>query len=459
MKKYILLCTVFILSLVGSIQSGAAKPSAEIRFTSFTDGAVAPANWKHPIVEWNDARGGRRAYVLKVRSSKHSLDIPVMSGTRYLFRDESFVPFLSDQRVSFQIVSGDRRSSDIVTVTIDRVTFDDRIVFRMVEPLFNPKQDAVIMSMTLSEGEPKMFCKIGKTCIGCHAHNGEGSLLNLKRNNDRRFIVARSLKGSDSFQQYVFGEFSFLSLSPSGRHAVFARNSLSMIEIKKTFIDPFDMTYVAGELAIFDMTANTVKPLAGADDKEYVNDMPSWSPDGETIVFCRYKPNMKENRLNPVTIYTIPFGDGDGGDPEPLLEKAPGPYCYFPRYSPDGRFVSFVCGDASKGYFARNRSDIWLYDIERKKLRKLTCNMPDMMNSWHAWSTDGRWMVFSTKRSAGNLTSLYLVKIEKDGADHPAVKISYHDRYKVNLPYVVPGDVGLDYGGNLIRFVNSIMKK
>jgi Tol biopolymer transport system component len=81
------------------------------------------------------------------------------------------------------------------------------------------------------------------------------------------------------------------------------------------------------------------------------------------------------------------------------------------------------------------------------------------MNSWHAWSSDSRWIVFSTKRDRNELTALYLAEIDPGGAGHPPVKIASDDEYKVNLPFLVPEGSRLDFGKDLPKFIDSIMRR
>jgi hypothetical protein len=42
------------------------------------------------------------------------------------------------------------------------------------------------------------------------------------------------------------------------------------------------------------------------------------------------------------------------------------------------------------------------------------------MNSWHSWSPNGRWLVFSSKNN-GKYTQLYLTHIDENGMDSPPV--------------------------------------
>ena len=51
----------------------------------------------------------------------------------------------------------------------------------------------------------------------------------------------------------------------------------------------------------------------------------------------------------------------------------------------------------------------------------MRCNTP-LMNSWHSFSPNGRWLVFSSK-SRSPYTQMFLTHLDKDGNDSPAILI------------------------------------
>jgi Flp pilus assembly protein TadD len=56
--------------------------------------------------------------------------------------------------------------------------------------------------------------------------------------------------------------------------------------------------------------------------------------------------------------------------------------------------------------------------------RRMRCNFPGKMNSWHSWSPNGRWLVFASK-AAGPFTQLWLTHIDAEGNDSPAVMLEH----------------------------------
>jgi len=59
-------------------------------------------------------------------------------------------------------------------------------------------------------------------------------------------------------------------------------------------------------------------------------------------------------------------------------------------------------------------SDIYCMDLATGDYRKLDCNSGES-ESWHAWSSNSRWIAFSSKRADGVFTRIYLCYIDKSG--------------------------------------------
>jgi Flp pilus assembly protein TadD len=68
-------------------------------------------------------------------------------------------------------------------------------------------------------------------------------------------------------------------------------------------------------------------------------------------------------------------------------------------------------------------SELYIIPAEGGEARRMRCNT-GRMNSWHSWSPNGRWLVFSSK-SNGPYTQLFLTHIDSDGNDTPAVELAH----------------------------------
>ena len=177
-----------------------------------------------------------------------------------------------------------------------------------------------------------------------------------------------------------------------------------------------------------------LQPLPGADDPRFVHTNATWSPDGSFLVFARaeardaypegWKPALQPNDPNETQIrydlYRIPFDEGRGGTPVPIAgASANGMSNSFPKVSPDGRFIVFV--KAKNGQLMRPDGKLYIVPVQGGEARLMRCNTP-LMNSWHSFSPNGRWLVFSSK-SRSPYTQLFLTHLDENGNDTPAVMI------------------------------------
>ena len=107
----------------------------------------------------------------------------------------------------------------------------------------------------------------------------------------------------------------------------------------------------------------------------------------------------------------------------------------FPKVSPDGKWIVFV--QCKNGLLMRPDSKLYIVPFEGGEARPLESNLP-VMNSWHTWSPNGRWLVFSSK-SPSLYTRLYLTHIDDQGHASPPVEIenATASNRAVNIPEFV----------------------
>lgn len=204
-----------------------------------------------------------------------------------------------------------------------------------------------------------------------------------------------------------------------------------------------------GILAWYSRETGKLQPLPGADDPRYVHTNATWSPDGKYLVFARaeskeaYTPGKVAKRANdpeetPIQydLYRIPFNDGKGGTPEPIVgASSNGMSNSFPKISPDGQWIVYV--QARNGLLMRPDGRLHIVPAAGGKSREMSCNT-SLMNSWHSFSPNGRWLVFSSK-SRSPYTQMFLTHIDENGMDSPAILIenSTAANRAVNIPEFV----------------------
>ncbi len=310
------------------------------------------------------------------------------------------------------------------------------------------------------------------TCVNCHSFSRDGKTLGIDvdgPNNDKGLYavvpISRhiSISNRDVVQWNTDGRVGkirvgFMSqVSPDGKNVIstFAGPNLdvpSTFYVRNftdyRFLQVFYPT--RGILEWYNRETGRRQPLPGADDPEYVQTDGVWSPDGKTIVFARatardphapgqplaaHANDPNETQLK-YDLYRIPFNDGRGGAPERIVGASEnGMSNSFPKVSPDGHWIVFV--QAKNGQLMRPDGKLYIVPFEGGTARLLRANTW-RMNSWHSFSPNGRWLVFSTK-ARSPYTQMVLTHLDQDGNSSPPIFIdnATASNRAVNLPEFV----------------------
>jgi tetratricopeptide (TPR) repeat protein len=294
-------------------------------------------------------------------------------------------------------------------------------------------------------------------CGNCHSFSRAGDILGMDvdyANNKGSYVITRvdkqmKLASSDiiTWDDYrkEDGEqtFGLLSqVSPDGQDVI------STVKDKSVFVAKPDLAFsqlffpIKGILVVYHRATGAYTALPGADDPQYVQSNPAWSPDGQEIIFARTKAFQLKNRESDkklllseedcaeflrdgkpfkFDLYRIPYNHGQGGKPEPVKgASANGRSNYFPKYSPDGKWIVFC--QASNYMLLQPDSELYIIPAAGGEARRLAANT-SRMNSWHSWSPNGRWLVFSSKANTP-YTQLFLTHMDEQGESTPPVLLS-----------------------------------
>jgi Flp pilus assembly protein TadD len=308
------------------------------------------------------------------------------------------------------------------------------------------------------------------TCANCHSFAADGKTLGMDmdgpQNDKGLYAIVKvqpqmTIRNEDLVAWSTFRgklgsklRVGFMSqVSPDARYVVTTVNDPGVDQTDyQRRKDPIDLVrnyYVAnfkdyrflqvfyptrGVLAWYSREAAHLQYLPGADDPRYVHANAVFSPDGKYLVFARaraedaYPPGApsaqfandpKETQIR-FDLYRIPFNQGKGGNPEPIVGASQnGMSNSFPKISPDGRWIVFV--QARNGLLMRPDSQLFIVPASGGTARRMNCNT-SLMNSWHSFSPNGRWLVFSSK-SRSPYTQMFLTHLDEAGNDSPAILI------------------------------------
>jgi hypothetical protein len=87
----------------------------------------------------------------------------------------------------------------------------------------------------------------------------------------------------------------------------------------------------------------------------------------------------------------------------------------FPRISPDGRYLLFALGEYGCFHVWHKDADLYLHDLKTNESWPLTEANSDDAESYHSWSSNSRWILFSSRREDTNYTRLFIAHVDADG--------------------------------------------
>jgi tetratricopeptide (TPR) repeat protein len=457
---------------------GELMPVGEIDERCAKAGAVPPTltpreaeghSWKPEAAVWE---------TIKRHSVKHPATVTI-SG----FENETTAESLSSGQVAIR-TSSDPVGAPLFYRDVPLIPFPEGEK-GVIMPL--PRAAIPLIAwrlLNIGQEHSKVMMEGLPTCANCHSFSHDGKTLGLDVDgpqNDKGLyglVPVRKvtyIRNEDVIRWSSFAEekaskrFGFMSqISPDGQFVV------TSIENPGSHVKDFDSRLfngfyndygfgqvfypTRGVLGWYSRATGKLHTLPGADDPRYVQTSAFWSPDGKYLVFSRaeakdpYYPGQKvatyANDPNETQIqydlYRIPFNEGRGGLAEPVLGASHnGMSNNFPKVSPDGKWIVYV--QCKNGLLMRPDSRLFIVPFQGGQARALDCNTP-RMNSWHSFSPNGHWLVFSSK-GRSLYTQLYLTHIGADGSDSPAIRIENATAANraVNIPEFanIPSD-GLD---------------
>lgn len=241
---------------------------------------------------------------------------------------------------------------------------------------------------------------------------------------------------------------------PDGKHIAFSTGKISP-HLTTRLYKPVDVADKASGLIIYNTENNTVitSPEISTNRRE---SMPEWSADGSYLYFTSAPEAQKSDqesllhsRYSLMRIAYNPATESLGKAEMVIDADSIGKSISMPAASPDGKFM--ICALSDYGYFTifHQNSDLYLINLETKSLKKMELNS-NTAESHSSWSSNGRWLVFSSKRTDGVLTRPYIAFIDSAGNAHNPFVLPQEDpeiydllQANYNRPDLVTGKVEL----------------
>ncbi len=329
-------------------------------------------------------------------------------------------------------------SFEPVTITVSIDPIDETLVYRLIDPAYHLWTEMGIYQRRLTDFRESLIMtnrSVKNACLNCHSfcggdpsyflfhlRGGPGTALVLGIDGDCRTTDTRTAFNSSPG--------AYRCWHPGGRYIAFSVNKIS--QFFHAFGENRDVYDLASDLILYDTQTNTVSGCPQIADPAWMETYPMWTPDGRTLYFCAAPQEDFSDELNipydriKYSLKRISFSPEENrwGQVETVIDAGKtGLSVTHPSVSPDGRFLLFCMTGYGNFTIYKRDSDLYLMNLETGRWEALPINSP-LADSYHSWSRNSRWFVFSSKRENGVLAQPFFAHIDQDG--------------RVDKPFVLP---------------------
>ena len=300
-------------------------------------------------------------------------------------------------------------------------------------------------------------------CVNCHSFNrGDPSKMSLHIRGPHGATLLR--KGDGSITAYNTKTDQTLGLCvypywhPTGRYIAYSTNTTRQTfhSAHPNLIEVFDE---ASDLQVYDIDKNELllSPLLKQDS--IYETYPVFSADGRSLYFCAARALPEDNhQLDSIryNLYRIDFDPATGkfGDHIDTVVDAVAQQksVSFPRPSYDGRFLCYTLSDYGQFSIWHHEADLYLLDLATGESRPMAGANSKDTESFHNWTTNSRWLVFSSRRDDGLFTRPYFCHVDAKGGVSKAFMLPqrnprrfYRERFlSFNVPDFIIGPTHFD---------------
>lgn len=340
------------------------------------------------------------------------------------------------------------------TLTVAEEDIDSYLSYRLIEPGYELYRQLGLYQRNLTNWDVRPIYENNREfedsenhCINCHNYrwgDARDMLFHVRANHGGTIIVqdgkAHKVQIKDST---ILTSGVYPSWHPTENLIAFSTNKTGQT-FHLYYKEKIEVMDEASDILLYDVSKNEVSHIFRSDYE--LETFPCWSPKGDRLYYCNadverfIQPGTADSTRVMQLVYNydslrynlmaVDFDIQKRTFSEPKMvvdAESMQKSITFPRVSPDGRYVLFALGDYGQFHIWHVSSDLWVKDLETDNCYSLTeANSPDV-DSFHSWSTNGRWIAFSSRRMDGNYSRTFLAYFDKQGQAHKAFVLPQED--------------------------------
>ena len=359
-------------------------------------------------------------------------------------------------------VQGKWMKYDPFTIHIAEDRIDPYILYRLVEPGYETWNRMGIYQRCLEDftQTPVVENRLtGYGCVNCHSlqsYNPERMLFHSRVECGGTYIYTDGkLEKYDTKTPETISALVYPQWNPVADFAIFSVNSTKQLfhTSSANRIEVFDYT---SDVVVCDMSTHTLLDCPLLKQRGIFETFPTFSPEGDRIFFCSADSVAMPENYDKVrySLCSIAFNPADGsfGDVVDTLYNArkEGRSVSFPRVSPDGDKIMFILSGYGNFSIWHKDADLYIANLNDGSIDEAEALNSDDVESYHSWSSNGRWVIFSSRRHDKLYTRLYIAYVDTDGICHkpfilPQKQSSFYNSLlkSYNIPEFSSGRISL----------------
>ncbi len=342
-------------------------------------------------------------------------------------------------------------------------SIDYGLVYRLIAPVYETFGSMGIYQRCLSDFEQKTIVEnnlLQNNCVNCHSFcqwNPDKMSLHVRGPYGCTMLLNGSkLQLFNTRTDTTRGNCVYPAWHPDGRHIAYSVNETRQMfhAANPKRIEVIDYW---SDVVVLDTETNTLAGSPLLMSKDYFETFPYFSPDGLWLYFCSAKavdvnaaPDSAHYNLCRIS-YDCSTGEFGNRVDTLVNASAIGKSVSFPRPSPDGRFMAYTLSDYGQFSIWHPESDVWLLNLSDGTTHRIDNLNSGDVDSYHSWSSNGRWMVVSSRRENGLFTQPFFAHIDTCGNATKAFRLPLRSPaeydamfYSFNIPEFIAEPIRLN---------------
>jgi hypothetical protein len=361
------------------------------------------------------------------------------------------------------LIDGTWKAFDSFGIFVSPDPIDYGLTYRLIAPGYEVYSHMGIYGRELGSYRERALLENTQFdgCVNCHAYNrGDPSAFSLHIRGDHGATLLQvdgEMAAYNTKTDSTLGFCVYPYWHPSGRYIAYSTNNTRQgfhVQEDK-LIEVFDL---ASDLQVYDVENNQIITAPQIKREGVWESFPAFSPDGRTLWFTaaaqvEIPGELPQSQYNLMKVGFDPETGAIGQDVELVIDAVSlGKSISFPKPSYDGRYLMYTLCDYGTFPIWHHESDLWLLDLETGENRPLDEVNSSDTDSYHNWSSNSRWFVFSSRRDDGLYTRPFIAHFDENGIAGKPFMLPQRDPENYyrklfrsyNVPEFVTGPVPLD---------------